>query len=37
MHAEVIAIGDELLIGQSIDTNSGWIGDDHHRPARAYY
>lgn len=27
MHAEVIAIGDELLIGQSIDTNSGWIGE----------
>ncbi|MDZ4752666.1 MAG: competence/damage-inducible protein A [Flavobacteriales bacterium] len=26
MNAEVIAIGDELLIGQVIDTNSAWIG-----------
>ena len=26
MFAEVITIGDELLIGQVIDTNSAWIG-----------
>lgn len=25
-HAEIITIGDELLIGQVIDTNSAWIG-----------
>lgn len=25
MHAEVIAIGDELVSGQRIDTNSGWL------------
>jgi nicotinamide-nucleotide amidase len=26
MNAEIITIGDELLIGQVIDTNSAWIG-----------
>ncbi len=25
--AEVISIGDELLIGQTINTNAGWMGD----------
>lgn len=25
MNAEVLVIGDEILIGQTIDTNSGWI------------
>ena len=26
MNAEIITIGDELLIGQVIDTNSAWMG-----------
>ncbi len=26
MQAEIIAIGDEILIGQIIDSNSGWMG-----------
>lgn len=28
MKAEIITIGDELLIGQVIDTNSAWIGQE---------
>lgn len=27
MHAEIISIGDELLIGQTINTNAAWIGE----------
>ena len=28
MHAEIISIGDELLIGQTINTNASWIGKE---------
>lgn len=27
MQAEIITIGDEILIGQIVDTNSAWIGE----------
>ena len=27
MHAEIISIGDELLIGQTINTNAAWMGE----------
>lgn len=30
MKAEVITIGDEILIGQTIDTNSAWLGEQLH-------
>ena len=26
MKAEIITIGDEILIGQIVDTNSAWLG-----------
>lgn len=28
MNAEIITIGDEILIGQIVDTNSQWIGQE---------
>ncbi|HQQ02663.1 MAG TPA: molybdopterin-binding protein, partial [Bacteroidales bacterium] len=28
MKAEIITIGDEILIGQIIDTNSAWIANE---------
>ena len=28
MFAEIITIGDELLIGQVVDTNSAWMGTE---------
>ena len=28
MFAEIITIGDELLIGQVVDTNSAWMGQE---------
>ena len=28
MFAEIVTIGDELLIGQVIDTNSAWMGQE---------
>jgi nicotinamide-nucleotide amidase len=28
MRAEIITIGDEILIGQTIDTNSAWLGKE---------
>ncbi|MDR2285675.1 MAG: damage-inducible protein CinA, partial [Sphingobacterium sp.] len=26
MNAEIITIGDEILLGQVVDTNSAWLG-----------
>jgi nicotinamide-nucleotide amidase len=31
MKAEILTIGDELLIGQTVDTNSAWIGSELNR------
>ena len=31
MEAEIITIGDEILIGQITDTNSAWIGQQLNR------
>jgi nicotinamide-nucleotide amidase len=31
MNAEIITIGDELLIGQTVDTNSAWMGKSLNR------
>lgn len=31
MLAEIITIGDEILIGQTVDTNSAWLADQLHR------
>ena len=28
MNIEIIAIGDELLIGQTINTNASWLGQE---------
>ena len=31
MLAEIITIGDEILIGQTVDTNSAWLGEHLNR------
>lgn len=31
MFAEIIIVGDEILIGQTIDTNTGWLAEQLHR------
>ena len=37
MFAEVITIGDELLIGQVVDTNSAWMGQELNKIVSKFY
>ncbi len=37
MKAEIITIGDEILIGQIVDTNSAWIGEQFNRSGIEIY
>lgn len=37
MHAEIITIGDEILIGQIVDTNSKWIAEELNRIGVSVY
>lgn len=37
MYAEIITIGDEILIGQIVDTNSAWIATELHKIGVSVY
>jgi len=37
MHAEIISIGDELLIGQTINTNAAWLGENLNKEGLKVY
>ncbi|PIF02271.1 MAG: competence/damage-inducible protein A [Draconibacterium sp.] len=37
MNAEILTIGDEILIGQIVDTNSAWIGETMNRAGIEVY